>query len=702
MKKIILTIFALFSVCATSADAASFDGSVSLGGTVTNIHGQKAKANEYRTLGSGVLGEVDLSYRDPGKYLDFDANLMMNDGKSTDSKDYATDNKVRLKSGMTDIFKFSLYYDEIPHNLTYGARTYFNNIGTNAIASTLTNPPAAALFNNVFEYSIKRTNYGAEAEVAFKTPFFFLVRIDRTETKGIQPLNISPWDGGTAVRELPAPVDYTTENLYLQTGYRSKALIATLDGTISNFTNTYNTMTIQQGAALNTTLYNTAYLPPENKYYKIGGSVMYRAPIWNTTLMLRGSHSILESNPLINEQTSIGALNGIPANTNTILSWNGLVKYNTAGASITSQPTRNLDTRFSYNFTERKNESDTINNVAYNGTGYNTPGKFGYHKQNAGIDLGYKLPAATKVSAGYEYSHTNRASFWTTMAVTSGNPEPLATTDNTLYVQAKNNLLDVISGKLRYEHQMRSSDFPTVASYLPTARAGYFREFESAKKEMDALKAEFEVEPLHGLSIGLQYALKLNKYTNSPLGVQDDTRHEFYADVTYEVGIAKVNIFGELEHVTTNATFYSGTYGSPATATSNFFWDNKRKDINFALGGKVDVEIIKNKLSGTVGYRYEQADGSSDFTTYNPILTTVVTNNAAIDDYYKHCINAKLSYSLSKSVIVDLGYLYEKLNYTDDFFTGYTYAVTTNALSGAYANPNYEASAVYTKLTYKF
>lgn len=707
MKKTFVTMLALVSACATSAAAENLDGSVSIGARYSNLHGQTAKATEYRTLGSGGAAGLDLSYRDLSKYLDLDASIMIDNGKAVDAGT-ASDNNLLIRGGLTDLYKFSLFYNETPHNLTYGARTYFTGIGSNALSSTLTAPTTTTAFNNSFDYAIKRTNFGAETELSLKTPFFFLARVDRTNTQGTQPVSISM----PSARELPAPVDYTTDNLYLQTGYRSKRVIATVDGTISSFTNNYNTMTVQQGALLTTTVPNTVYLPPDNRFYKIGGSIMYKVPVWTTTVMARGNHSIMESNPFINEQYAATSF----AN----LGWNGKITYNTVNASVTSNPVKNLDTRIYYNYLERSNESETLNNAYYYNTTLASPvTKFSFDKQNAGLDLGYKLPYATKVSAGYDYAKTNRSPFFTNVInVTSSSPHADRTTDHLFYLQAKNSFLDVISGKLRYEHLMRSSDYDNLAYQLATTtaanlRRAMFRPAEDARKDMDAIKAELEIEPMHGLSFGLQYALKFNKYPDSPTGVQDDKRHEFFADATYSTALGKLNIYGELETVETNTEFYgSGTGGTWAGLTNTYIVNSKRNDLNYAAGSKIDANIFKDIVTASLGYRFENADGSNDFSTAArgtldaATLTTVgnIVNIDALDDYRKHCINASLMYKATEAVTVSLSYLYENLRYSDDAYAGYVNVPrgTTYALSGAYNNPSYDASAIYLGMKYKF
>jgi len=691
MKRIILTSLAIVTACAASAVAADVDGVLTLGGNVSNVTGNKAKAGEYRSLDNGVYGGFDLNYRTPESFLDVDSYLKITEG-GVDTVKENSENNVLIKGGKTDVAKFSLLYSEIPHNITFGAKTFLYVPGTNTLISAVPPPTVPTAINiapvmNSFDYFTRRTNYGAELELSMKTPFFLSAGFNRIKNEGTQVFGFS-----TALRELPAPVDYTTDTTTLQAGYRSKQLIVTVDGTYGNFTNSNQQLYIGQ---IGTGAAGFAYLPPDNDYYKIGGSVMYKLPLWSTTFMARGSQSVLESNPTLYE--------GPPATIGT--SWSGKRTYNSASASITSTPVQKLNTRLYYNFLSNDTGSQKLAYSTSTNAGYNqlVP-QVGYTKQNGGLDLNYALPAATFVSAGYEYGNITRSTWATTVdLLQAGSPYATETTDQTVYAQVKKNFSDTVTAKLRYEHLFRDSDYPYSSVYTLTQRAGYFMPFEAADKGMDAVKVELEYEPMHGLSLGMQYAFKKNNYTKSTLGVHDDTRNELYLDATYVAGIVKLNVYGEGETIEKNTNYFAGTIGSPMTATNNFLYTSKRNDINYAGGGSVTVDIVRNRLSLTTGYRYERANGSEDFGLSNAaIMTTPYWNSNALDDYIKQSANAKLTYNASKNWIFDLSYMYEHLKYADAAYTNYTYVVGTNYLTGAYNNPNYDASVFFLSTKYKF
>jgi hypothetical protein len=264
-----------------------------------------------------------------------------------------------------------------------------------------------------------------------------------------------------------------------------------------------------------------------------------------------------------------------------------------------------------------------------------------------------------------------------------------------------------------------TSFFPTVVGGQPVTASNqmywlaFSRPIDTADKTQHNIKTSFDFEPMHGLGIGVEYGFKQNTYDKTILGVKYDTRHELYIDANYVLGFAKLNAYADMEWVNTNG-FYrqlargnnTGTqavlpdpYG--ANDINNFNWTSKRKDLNYALGIKGDLDIIKNTLTASSGYRYESANGSNDFKTNYSGVTPVNIN--ALDDYTKHTINAKLTYYFTPNASVDLGYLYEHLKYSDDAYTGYNLIPAAGQyLSGAYANPNYDASVIYTKLSFKF
>lgn len=712
-KRVLLTSFLALAVSAVPAFAQDHVGSVELEGKVTGLQNNKSKFVEYRDLGSGASASFLFDWlNDKGYFFNFSAENL---GYNSDDQSTLRDKEFRLNGGKVDEFKYSLFYKQIPHVLTLGARSDFNGIGSTALVSTqatgnnISDANLAHFFNKpTFDYRMDRQDYGAGFEVSFNSPFFFNARFERNETKGLLPMGAS--SGG--VKELPAPVDYQVDNVYLNTGYRTNNLIFTLDGTISDFKNANSSFTYGFNNAAPAATART-YLAPNSMNYKVGGNMMYRLPFWSTTFVARASHSISENTISLNEETGVTQLS--PTNR-----FDGKITYTTASAAITATPVKPLDVKLFINVLDKQNQSSDpfrYSTGAFNAaTG--TTEKFAYNKLNGGFDVGYKLPAKTKVSAGYEYLRVNRTMMEPDPTNTSSwgvrNDAP-QTTDHILYAKAKNNLFDWLTANLKYQRLFRTSDFQGGAFASLTDNRlikAFWRPSDTADKTQDTVKLGLDFEPLDALTLGMEYSFKYNKYTKSVLGMQNDTRHELYFDANYRVAMVKLNPYAELELVdnySKHRRYQTAGAASPFSAVNdntNYNWTSARKDVSYALGVNADIDIIKDKLSATTSYRYDNSNGTQDFTA-TFATTTPLVNNENVDNYTKNTFSAKLKYNVTKNLNVGVGYLFENLRYTDDHYTGYNYLTTATAssgahLTGAYANPNYDAHVGYMTVGYKF
>lgn len=692
------------AACAAPALAEDFVGNVELKGNISDIKHNSAKFNEYRDLSSGASGSFLMDYaNDKGGYFFFTGE---NFGYNADRSEMRRDQGFFLKAGRQEEFKVSLFYNEIPHNLTYGALSLYEGIGSSNLkslaASNAANTVGMPYYTKSFDYVIDRTNYGAEVDLSFKTPFFFTARYDRTLTKGLLPV-------GTYLsqeKELPAPIDFATDNIFMNTGYRSNNLIVALDGSISQFSNANQMFT--------TTYAGTAhnfYLPPNNSSYKVGGNVMYRLPFWNTTFLARGSYSMNES--------SVNLRNGEAITENNNGQFNGKIAYKTASVAITTSPIKVLDAKVYVNILDKKNNSPSYfvyGNAAAPAT--STTEKFDYNKLNGGLDLGIKLPAKTKLSAGYEYLRINRTMMVNNYgtALYTVRADAPQTSDHIFYAQVKNNLFEMLTGKLRYQYLSRTSQF-NGGIFNTDSSAGFLKQWwrpmDTADKNQHAIKAGLDFEPMDNLSFSAEYAYKMNDYNKSVLGMQNDSRHEVYVDASYSIANVKLNPYAEFEFTNNESKHRRYTnqgnaspFG-PDVANTAYNWNSKRKDISYAFGLNGDVDVIKDKLTVSGNYRYDKAAGREEFSVNAGAITSppLLVDNTAVDNYTKQTLGMKMKYNLTKSLNFGLGYTYETLTFNDDHYTDYSYMFSKTAgvmMTGAYNNPNYDAHVGYLTVGYKF
>lgn len=704
MKKTFLASILAVAACTAPAFGEEFTGNMELGGVFSDIQGDKAKFNEYRDIGEGITGNFLLDYYGKDYFLNFKGERF---GYNADTQKTLNDQSFEFSIGRPEDFKYSIFYNETPHNLTFGAKSIYSGVGSTALTAPVANNASyatayATIVNSTpFDYTIDRKNYGGEMEFSFKSPFFLNARFEKIETDGLLPL-------GTYLgqqKELPAPISYSTENVYLTAGYRSNNLIVTLDGTISDFTNSDKTFSHTYTGPSTATV----YLAPDSMYYKVGGNVMYRIPFWNTTFMARASYSESSNDISLTEGTNtIGG------------TFSGKITYKTAYAAVTSSPIKALDVKAYLNLLDKTNKSPTgfvYGSALAADAATNTTEKFDYNKVNGGLDVGYKLPANTKLAAGYEYLRINRLMnfhiFGTTyMGARTDAPQ---TNDHIFYTQLKNNYFDWMSAKVRYQYLTRSSDFRGDL-YATATDASFFKQWwrpvDTADKNQHSVKLGVEFEPTDSLSFTTEYSFKMNDYVDTDFGMLDDSRHEVYADATYSKSNFSINPYVEFEmskNESQHRNYTAFTNADPNlvdTATA-YNWNSKRKDVSYAIGVNGNIDIIKKKLVLSTGYRYEDASGDQDFSSGYDLtsLATPIVSNDNVDNYKKHALAAKLNYSITKNLELGLGYLFEKLDYTDDHYTGYDYMITKTdgvMLTGAYANPDYDAHIGYVTVGYKF
>ena len=704
MKKTILTSVVALIACATSAFAADYNGSIELGSRYNDVIGNGGKANEYRdsSMNQGIAN-FGLSISEKDYFLDLNgkSGISLNSDANYSER---TDQSYRLQGGKYESFKYFLDFNEIPHNTTFDASTLYLGTGSfvlqaptissvSAPSATQTAAQVATTKTNVqnlknaelaapkylVDYSLIRRNAGAGFEVSLKTPFFLSTRVERNETSGTLPI-------GTYLgqeKELPMPVNYTTDNLYLETGYRTKNLTFTVDGTMSQFAD--NNPFLYLGFT-NTNQFVS--VPPANQYYKVGGSVRYNLPFWNTTLMARGSYSEATNQQTLFDPSAVSGRG---------FKYDGNINYTTAAASLTSNPTKELDTRLFFNYLNKANDSTKDLNYSTSATPNLTEG-FGYHKINGGIDVGYKLPAKTKLNAGYEYLYVNRS-----------REDATRTTDNIGYIQLKNSLYDWMTAKVRYQHLFRDSDYMIPVNLTGQAGEGFMRPFDYATKTQDAVKVGLDIEPMHNVSLGVEYAFKYDQYPDSIMGVQNSTKHDVNFDATILAGIFKFNPYVDLEFSQENSKHRAGNNNIAVNTLTQYNWQDKADNTYYALGMNSEAALIKDTLIANLGFRYENSDGSENFSTMQSAFDPVnpIRNNGNADNYIRKSITGKLTAFFTKQLKGTVSYTFEKLQYQDDHYAMYNNfslleAGAGYAMTGAYNNPDYTAHIAYASLTYSF
>ncbi len=650
----------------------TIEGEISLEGVWVDVdakEGGKAKFTEYRDLeeDGAAYGRAKLKFDTDKYFLNFNAG------------DFVYDTQYyEIDSGMWGKFKLDLFYNEIPHNLTFDARTPFSGAGSDTLTGVLPNTDVTTW--NTFDYSLERRQYGGGFQINMIKPFFFDASFQREEREGIKPTGVSQVSEGQPqiAFELPEPVEYVTNNLKVEGGYSQKPLFLALSYFYSHFNNSNTGLNLPQNSPPNNFETPSVFsLSPDNTYHKGAFKGAVNLP-YNSKF-----------------STNIGFSKG--KSDTSILSlidsdFKGKVDTRNYDFALTSSPIRFLDAKVYYKDYKRDNDSDDpLEEVDI---------FLSYRISTLGGELGFRLPAQLYLSGGYEYVKTKRNK--------EGEEDPEEILpfdkDNVYHVDLRWTGLDFLSARVGYERFDRDADYRTAESEENPAKRYFY-----ASQDKNTYKAAVDIFPLENLNFGLEYRHKSIDYTDTIFGLRDQKNHEFETSVDYMIGkIAKLYGYGDLGWIKFNQRQFDNS-GLP--------WEADQKDRTWGYGVGTEVYVIPQKLTLLFQHDYLKSNGSVDYTFLDSGLFSAGglggtgANNENIDigrwdDYIFYCFKIKTVYHFTKSLLASLGYAYERFKYSDAQLDGYQYVVVggSNAayLTGAYKDQSYKAHLVFGGVTYQF
>jgi MtrB/PioB family decaheme-associated outer membrane protein len=725
MKKttINLLVVGLFATAPTAFAQMQVSGSVTGGLISSSVKSDNPfRFEEYRDMRSGGTLGADIRGESQSNFVRFFGENIGRD-----------DQFMELKGGQYGVYKYSLTNNNIIHNLTSNAITPFAGVGTNnltfAVAPGLATP-AAAILNTAtwgrFDYSIKHENYGGtfELQSTATSPFYFRATANQKDTRGVKPFGQAVSSPGGQALELPQVVDYTTTDASAEAGYATKASQVSLNLSWSKFRDNNDFFTWRNPLLTAGVTTERTTIAADNNLWKAALNGMWKQLPMNSTLALRGTYS-KGTNSLPISATGLavtgttGQLVNMGANTNT---FEGKVISKSLSASLTSQLAKSLDSRVYWNWTDKKNESTEIVMTPVNavtaastqscdlnpvtGASLTTCSNELFHlkKSNFGVDLQYRVNPQNKLSGGWDYLHTERERL-----------DFEKTKDNKFYVEWKNNSLDALAAKIKYQHMDRDAEF-LLGGLNATLSANnfynkFFKRFDLAGNKQDLVKLGLDAAPLPFLDLGAEFILKSNRYKDIQLGRKSDDREELYLTVAYgDAKVFRVSAFADYEQTKYDSIHWVGAPDAatfPAgVSTTRYQWTARVKDKNYVLGLAADWPYSERlKFKGS--WIWQQTDGSVDQTVNFPGV--VFTNIAAYDSFRKNTLNLSGVYSVNKNWDVNFGFAHERYRFDDAQMNDYVNTPTNVAgtanlaiLSGAYARPNYSANVWYGSLKYMF
>jgi MtrB/PioB family decaheme-associated outer membrane protein len=660
MKKQSLTVLIfsalLLPLTVSAADGTTWNGSVKLGARAVEDNGNSAKFQEYRDLDDDIIGKVRVDGYTDGYHFEIRGKNLGLDDQS-----------YLLKGGKYEQFKYRFDYDETPHNYTFDAKTPYSGIGGNLLTYDGALPAEANW--SLFDYSIERKKYGGEMEFSLGTPFYVNAEVSRLDTEGTKPIVLS--DRFAERSELPEPIDHITDNLSLRTGYRGESYFVELSGRYSSFENDNKYLTWESPITAGDHL--QVGLAPEHDFKQLAAKFVWKNLPLMSTFAVDGAYSQKESDLVINPEL-------LAANPSYTQTFSGNVKNTEVSAALTTRPFKALDTKLYLNYAKRDNtpsylETDEANSAQI----------FGYEKDNAGIELGYRLSPRNRLTLGYDYVNLDRIN----------RQEFENNTDHSFFARLRNSSLDFMAASLRYRHLERNFD-TQAGTEVAVA------DFDATERNQDEVKLTLDFFTFDHLDIGVEYTYGSIDYEADELfvlgvshgirGREHDERNALYLDLGVRLPREiKVSGFAGYENRRVDSI-----HNNSATNTAPYSQDTRDYLWSYGLNGR--MPLLEDRLKLMVNWEHQKSVGESNFG-----IDETLEDIGTVADYTKKLLEAKAVYAVNRQLEVILGYMYEKYIFRDLQYIGYDFTASGNSfLSGAYAFQDYENNVGYLLLNYHF
>jgi hypothetical protein len=525
----------LLAPYAYGEDNAPFSGGVFLGGRALSLDHQSANFNQYNGIVPGLFGGGDFGYNTDKYHFDVDGAYLGQD-----------DMNVKATGGVWGKFKFSLFYTDYPHNLSFEDRTIYTNPGSQNLTlpgQARNTPTNSALWPSTsFDYKIQRKDVGGSLDVTAISPFFFNVTSDRLEREGERPWAGHNWSAFGDTVELPLPIDDHTTNANGLFGWKNKQFYVALGGGFSEYGNSAELTSFQDRFTTGATqAYGTIVGPPDNKSWTVNFTgTAKQLPLSSVFAVNAGYQENTSSTSILNT-IETGTTLATPTVTRLTLSqpsFNGDVKYYSVGANLTSNPVKDLTSKLYFRYLDRKDDSDqvTFTNPSSPTSGSVTNALFDYNKTSAGADVTYRFLQNLKGIAGYDFTDTRREGgedFLTSPAPTAlGIANVPRTVDNTFKGEIIYNPSDWLGGRLMYQKLLRGTD-TELQPGTPNLTENAVTRFDIGKQNQDMWKFMADLTPLETLDVSLEYAYKVSDYNSAVLGFQNVKENEFILDGSY-------------------------------------------------------------------------------------------------------------------------------------------------------------------------
>jgi MtrB/PioB family decaheme-associated outer membrane protein len=670
----------------------NFSGEASvIGRPLRSGDNESSKFTEYRDFNLAT-GEWDVKYEKENEYrIETDAE---NVGQDDQYYNFSVNRYGKFKAGIS--------YDEIPHRLTFDAKTLYSGVGSgnltlpDSLQSDLQNGVITIddAFNNAvsgdpeFDRKKGKLNFDWLA----KDPFSFRSEFSYEKQDGTRPLFGSFGTAFTTV-ELFEPIDNETYEMKLIAEYAKLPVFLNATYHYSMFKNNENTLTFDNPFRVTDAILGSSRgridLAPDNHYHNASVSGSY------TDLPFKGRISGTAAWGWMKQDDDL-----IPYTINTAIATPALpdnsadadVKTYLYNVLLSARPTNKMHVKGRFRYYEYDNDTQEINFPGFVSSDdifdatpiVNQPTS--YTKMRAKTDLGYDVWKRSRLNLGYTYDRIKQT-----------NREVDTIQDHIFRGSIDTNTASWLGLRASYERTERdisNYDFDVyLGGGLDLEQLAGLRKYTQADVSRDRVQFMANVFPVEPLAFSASFIYGRDDFDNSAFGLTDDKHYILSLDADYALSDRlHLNAFYSYEKYENKQKGFGEFDGGPDTD-----WDAEGQDVINTVGGGIKFAVIPDRLDFDISYSYSDVDGEIDF----DIPGGGVIDWDTVDETQLHILDSKLRYRIWRGYFVTLGYLYEKFDYDDYNTQGFTNTPTDAILAGTLPE-DYTAHIGYMKLIYKF
>ncbi len=708
------------------AEGCALTGVIGVGGvSLEESSTDRAKLFEYRDASGGLRSLIDLAGCVGAHTLKFESENM---GR--------TDERLNLQGrDSSGTFKYQLNRDSLRHNFAFDARTPYSDAGGAQQSASFPNLNPTAW--NTVDMSTLRRKDGAALEWNFNRKAY--VRFDASQTR-IEGNKLQSYAQGTSPTQgfvdLATPVDTITRNLNLELGYHTGPVQLSLAYLASRFENDTPFVSWSNGFFNGV---DASPLAPENTLERWSASAVLRNLPLRSTLALRASTSRTRSaadllTRVLSTPPSSGAPGSTPATNPSAATFQGRVTEDDYAASLNTNLTPRIDTRLTFNYRRRENDSSEIL-FADLPTGLGCGDapltvstssclneRLSYQRRGHGLDVGIRAPHSNRFNLAYEAQVTQR-----------NRTDTRRSEDARYSVEWKNQALERISTRVKAQSLTRRADFANatlgVDATDPLYLQRYVARYDVTALNQTQLKFGVDVAAAPYLDLGAEVALKRNRYPDTFLGRTHDERQEVVLTLAWgNPRDLRLSAFASWEQVRSDSRHRNINASTcpviapsltpspcfdptqPATATV-YNWSATDRDRTQSAGLGVDWPLRERfVLRGSfIWTRVEGAVAVNAQALPSGALAADLIGIGNWGNSERFALTLKGDYRHSAQWTFTGGVSYEELRVNDAQWNNATYLVpatgsgsTTSYLSGAGARPAYTAGWVFVMGRYVF